>query len=147
VVPKAQVANLISKVENGVDEFRKYLERKGQNARNTASTAQAQGRKAKRTASESQKANANAKKDELDDALGDLNRSTNRLQRKFDPTDKWMETKLMVEKMLNDGRRINQAVVRANYGSEVARLWASPHRHERTCPGLRMCSFGDLNDY
>lgn len=43
MMPKAQVANLISKVENGVDEFRKYLERKGENAQNTASTAQAQG--------------------------------------------------------------------------------------------------------
>jgi hypothetical protein len=29
----------------------------------------------------------------LDDALGDLNRSTNRLRRKFDATDKWIETK------------------------------------------------------
>lgn len=125
LMPKAQVANLISKVENGVDEFRKYLERKGESARNTASTAQAQGRKAKRTASESQKANANAKKDELDDALGDLNRSTNRLRRKFDPTDTWMETKPQVEKMLDDGRRINQAVARGKYGSEVARLWAT----------------------
>jgi hypothetical protein len=125
MMPKAQVANLIAKVENGVDEFRNYLERKGENARNTASTAQAQGRKAKRTASEGQKANANAKKDELDDALGDLNRSTNRLRRKFDPTDKWMETKPQVENMLDDGRRINQAVTRGNYGSDVARLWAT----------------------
>jgi hypothetical protein len=50
--------------------------------------AQAHGQKAKRTASESQKANATAKKDELDNALGDLNRSTNRLRCKFDPTDK-----------------------------------------------------------
>jgi hypothetical protein len=125
MMPKAQVANLIAKVENGVDEFRDYLNRKGENAKNSASTAQAQGRKAKRTASESQKANATAKKDELDDALGDLNRSTNRLRRKFDPTDNWMETKPQVEKMLDDGRRINQAVARGNYGSEVARLWAA----------------------
>jgi hypothetical protein len=125
MMPKAQVANLIAKVENGVDEFRKYLDRKGENAKNTASTAQAQGRKAKRTATESQKANATAKKDELDDALGDLNRSTNRLRRKFDPTDKWMETKPQVEIMLDDGRRINQAVTRGNYGSDVARLWAT----------------------
>jgi hypothetical protein len=125
VMPKAQVANLIAKVENGVDEFRNYLERKGENARNTASTAQAQGRKAKRTPTESQKATVAAKTDELDDALGDLNRSTNRLRRKFDPTDKWMETKPQVENMLDDGRRINQAVARGNYGSEVARLWAT----------------------
>ena len=125
MMPKAQVANLISKVENGVDQFRDYLKRRGENAQNTASTAKAQGRKAKRTPTESQKATANAKKDELDDALGDLNRSTNRLRRKFDPTDKWMETKPQVEKMLDDGRRINQAVARGNYGSEVARLWAT----------------------
>jgi hypothetical protein len=61
----------------------------------------------------------------LDGALGDLNRSTNRLRRKFDPTDKWLETKPQVEKMLDDGRRINQAVTRGNYGSDVARLWAT----------------------
>ncbi len=125
MMPKAQVANLIAKVENGVDEFRDYLDRRGESAKNSASAAKAQGRKAKRTASESQKANATAKKDELNDALGDLNRSTNRLRRKFDPTDKWMETKPQVEKMLDDGRRINQVVARGNYGSEVARLWAA----------------------
>ena len=32
VMPKAQVANLIVKVENGVDEFRKYLDRRAENA-------------------------------------------------------------------------------------------------------------------
>jgi acyl carrier protein phosphodiesterase len=53
-------------------------------------------------------ANASSKKDALDDALGDLNRSTNRLRRKFDPTDKWMETKAQVEKVVDDGRKINQ---------------------------------------
>ena len=125
MMTKPQVANLISKVENGVDEFRNYLDKRGENAKNTASTAQAQGRKAKRTASDSQKANANAKKDELDDALSDLNRSTNRLKRKFNGTEKWMETKAQVEQVLDDGRRINQVVARGNYGSEVARLWAT----------------------
>jgi type III secretory pathway component EscR len=73
---KAQVANLIAKVENGVDDFRKYLEKRGDNARDASSTAQGSGRK-KRQAAESQKANAGRKKDALDDALGDLNRSTN----------------------------------------------------------------------
>jgi hypothetical protein len=77
---------------NGVDEFRNYLEKRGDNAREASSTAQASGRK-KRQATESQKANASSKKDALDDALGDLNRSTNRLRRKFDATDTWMETK------------------------------------------------------
>ena len=124
MMAKAQVANLIAKVENGVDEFRNYLEKRGDNAREASSTAQASGRK-KRQATESQKANASSKKDALDDALGDLNRSTNRLRRKFDPTDKWMETKGQVENVLDDGRKINQVVARGSYGAEAARLWAA----------------------
>ena len=55
MMAKAQVANLIAKVENGVDEFRNYLEKRGENAREASSTAQASGRK-KRQATESQKA-------------------------------------------------------------------------------------------
>jgi hypothetical protein len=123
MMAKAQVANLIAKVENGVDEFRNYLEKRGDNAREASSTVEASGRK-KRQATESQKATASSKKDALDDALGDLNRSTNRLRRKFDPTDKWMETKAQVEKVVDDGRKINQVVARGSYGPEAARLWA-----------------------
>jgi hypothetical protein len=63
-------------------------------------------------------------KDELDDALGDLNRSTNRLRRKFDAIDTWMETKSEVQSVVDDGRGINQVVARGNYGAEAARLWA-----------------------
>src|SRR3954471_24220282 len=123
MMAKPQVANLIAKVENGVDEFRDYLEKRGENAKTASSTAQASGRK-KRQATESQKANAGSKKDDLDDALGDLNRSTNRLRRKFDPADKWMETKAQVEKVVDDGRKINQVVARGSYGPDAARLWA-----------------------
>ena len=66
---KPQVANLIAKVENGVDQFRDYLKRRGDNAQSAASTPQAEGRRAKRgTASESGKAAASNTKDELDDA-------------------------------------------------------------------------------
>jgi hypothetical protein len=123
---KAVVADRIVKVENGVDEFRKYLERRGENAKTASTTAPTAGaRKGRKTATESQKAIANTKKDELDDALGDLNRSTNRLRRKFDATDKWMETKVEVERVVDDGRKINQAVTKGNYGTEVARLWAA----------------------
>jgi hypothetical protein len=125
VMTKAQVANLITKVENGVDEFRDYLDRRGENAKNTASTAQAQGKTTRRKPTDTQKANATAKKDELDNALGDLNRSTNRLRRKFDPTDKWMETKAEVQKVVDDGRKINNVVARGNYGADAAKLWAA----------------------
>ena len=129
LMAKAQVANLIAKVENGVDEFRNYLEKRGDNAKDGASTAQASGRRQGKKATEgqkateSQKAKASSKKDELDDALGDLNQSTNRLRRKFDATDTWMETKNLVERMVDDGRKINQVVARGSYGAEAARLW------------------------
>jgi len=124
---KGVVGEKIRRVEDGVDEFRNYLERKGDNARSTASSGQAQGRAGARrgTATESQKQTATVKKDELDDALGELNQSTNRLRRKFDPMDKWQETRVQAERVLDDGRRINQAVARGSYGSEVARLWAA----------------------
>jgi hypothetical protein len=125
LMPKPQVENLIKKVENGVDEFRDYLEKKGDKAKDTSSTAQAQGKSSRRKPTESQKANANTKKDALDDALGDLNRSTNKLRRKFDPTDKWMETKGEVEKVVDDGRKINQVIARGSYGADAARLWAA----------------------
>jgi hypothetical protein len=122
---KAQVASLITRVENGVDEFRNYLEKRGENASDAKSTAQATGRRRGQGATESQKSKANAKKDALDEALGDLNQSTNRLRRKFDATDKWIETKAQVESVLDDGRKINQVVARGNYGAEAARLWAA----------------------
>src|SRR3954467_12985040 len=125
LMPKAQVANLITKVENGVDEFRNYLEKRGDNARDANSAAQSSGRRKTKGASDSQKAKANTKKDELDDALGELNRSTNRLRRKFDATDKWMETKSQVEAVADDARKINPIVARGSYGADAARLWAA----------------------
>jgi hypothetical protein len=124
-MPKAQVASLITKVENGVDDFRNYLEKRGENASDAKSNAQASGRRRGQGATDSQKAKANTKKDALDDALGDLNKSTNRLRRKFDATDKWIETKSQVESVVDDARKINQVVARGNYGADAARLWAA----------------------
>ena len=126
LMPKAQVANLIVKVENGVDEFRKYLDRREDNAKDAkdSGTAKASGRRAGKAPTENQKAKASAKKDRLDDALGDLNRSTNRLRRKFDPIDTWMETKGEVQRVVDDGRAINSEIARGSYGTEAARLWA-----------------------
>lgn len=123
LMTKPQVANLIKNVENGVDEFRNYLEKRGDNASEAASAAAASGRRS-RQATSNQKAKATSKKDALDDALGDLNKSTNRLRRKFDATDTWMETKGRVENVLDDARKINPALARGSYGPEAARLWA-----------------------
>ena len=52
-LPKARVADLIVKVENGVDEFRDYLERRGDNAKDAkekGSTPQGEARRARRGA-------------------------------------------------------------------------------------------------
>ena len=116
------MSNLIKNVENGVDEFRSYLEKRGDNASDAASAAAASGRRS-RQATTSQK-NKATKKDALDDALGDLNKSTNRLRRKFDATDTWMETKGRVQSVLDDAKKINPALTRGSYGPEAARLWA-----------------------
>ena len=125
---KALVADKIRRVEDGVDEFRDYLKRRGDNARDATSTAQQSGRTSSRRGTantDARRASAQAGKDELDDALGDLNSSTNRLRRKFDATEKWIETKSQVERVVDDGRKINQVVARGKYGSDVAKLWAT----------------------
>ena len=127
---KAVVGDHIRKVEDGVDEFRKYLEHRGEDAKGRAETAQSSGTKTTRRGKTSSGANTEARKeqtkrtkDELDDALGDLNKSTNRLRRKFDPSSKYMETKVQMENVMDDGRKINQIMVRGKYGSQAERLW------------------------
>jgi hypothetical protein len=124
VFTKVQVGDRIRKVEDGVDEFRKWAENRAEKGQSSAQAAKASGRTRGRTATESQKAVAGEKKDELEDALGDLNRSTNRLRRKFDPLDKWMETRPQVENVLDDARKINQVMVRGKYGTQAERYWA-----------------------
>ena len=117
-------------MEDGVDEFRKWAEKRGEDAQSRAATAQSSGKTSRRTAAnpsttQARKDQAKNTKDDLNDALGDLNRSTNRLRRKFDATDKWMETKVQVEAVVDDGRRINQVMVRGNYGTQAERYWAA----------------------
>ena len=90
---KAQVGNLIKNVEDGVDKFRDYLDKRGETAKDTATTPAAQGRTKRAQPTDSQKNNAKTRKDALDESLGDLNKSTNKLRRKFDATDTWMSTK------------------------------------------------------
>ena len=123
VFTKVQVGDRIRKVEDGVDEFRKWAENRAEKGQSTAQTAKASGRARGRTATESQKTVANEKKDELDDALGELNQSTNRLRRKFDPLDAWLETRPQVERVMDDARKINQVMVRGKYGTQAERYW------------------------
>jgi hypothetical protein len=127
---KAYVADRIRKVEDGVDEFRKWAETRGEDAKSRADSAQSSGKTGRRSRSNANTANTEARKDQakdtkddLNDALGDINRSTNRLRRKFDATDKWMETKVQVEQVVEDGRRINQVMTKGNYGTQAERYW------------------------
>jgi len=129
---KAQVADRIRKVEDGVDQFRKYLENRGENARSTAQSAPATTSTTRRGSRSSNTANTAARqdqakrtKDELDDALGDLNRSTNRLRRKFDASSTYMETRVQMEAVMDDARRVNQVMVRGKYGTQAERYWAA----------------------
>ncbi len=127
---KAYVADRIRKVEDGVDEFRDWAKKRGEDAKGRAESAQSSGRTSRRAATGSSNTQARTDqakntKDDLEDALGDLNRSTNRLRRKFDATDKWMETKVQVEQVVEDGRRINQVMVRGNYGTQAERYWGA----------------------
>jgi hypothetical protein len=126
---KAQVGDRIRKVEDGVDEFRDYLEKRGDNARQDAQAAQNSGvtrRGRTNTANtDARQQRARQTKDDLDDALGDLNRSTNRLRRKFDPTSNYMETRVQMEQVMDDARKVNQVMVKGSYGTQPQRYWAA----------------------
>jgi len=124
---KAQVADRIRKVEDGVDQFRKWAEQRGDTAKGNAQAAKTSGRtrRSGNTPDDTQKQSTQQIKDDLNDALSDLDRSTNRLRRKFDPLDSWMETKAQMQQVMDDGRRINQVLVRGSYGSQAEKYWAA----------------------
>ena len=127
---KPQVADRIRKVEDGVDEFQKYLDSRGDDARSRAQSAQDSGtttrrRQANPSNTQTHQNQAKQTKDDLEDAMDDLNRSTNRLRRKFDPTANYLETRAQMERVIDSGRRVNQVMTRGNYGTQPERLWGA----------------------
>jgi ABC-type transporter Mla subunit MlaD len=127
---KAQVADRIRKVEDGVDEFDKYLEKRGDDAKNRTDSAQSSGATTRRQRSDSTNTQARGDqakqtKDDLENAMDDLNRTTNRLRRKFDPAANYLETKAQMEQVMDSGRRVNQVMVKGNYGTQAQRYWAA----------------------
>ena len=124
---KPQVAERIAKVENGVDDFEKYLTTRGENAKDQAGSAKSSGAKSSGAAKRGQgenSANKDARKDQakdqgkqskddLQNAMDDLNRTTNRLRRKFDETANYLETKVQMEQVMDSARRVNQVVGKA----------------------------------
>jgi hypothetical protein len=127
---KAQVADRIRKVEDGVDEFEKYLKNRGDDAKSRADSAQSSATGSRRqrsdsTNSQNRRNQAKQTKDDLEDAMDDLNRTTNRLRRKFDPTSNYLETKVQMEQVMDSARRVNQVMTKGNYGTQAERLWAA----------------------
>lgn len=126
---KAQVSEKIKQVEGATDDFKEYLDRKGENARSRASSPESQERRLRRSESvgeptEAQKARIQSGANELEDAVEDLENATDRLRRRFRRVQNYLDTRNQVEKVVEEGRRINQLVVRGNYGAEAARVWA-----------------------
>ena len=127
---KAQVADRIRKVEDGVDEFEKYLNNRGDDAKSRAESAQNSGSTSRRqridsSNSQNRRNQAKQTKDDLEDAMDDLNRSTNRLRRKFDPSPNYLETKVQMEQVMDSARRVNQVMTKGNYGTQAERYWAA----------------------
>ena len=129
---KAQVGDRIRKVENGVDDFEKYLTTRGENAQNQAASAKStkgggeskRGQGADRANKGAGKEQAKQSKDELQNAMDDLNRTTNRLRRKFDATANYLETKVQMEQVMDSARRVNQVVAKGKDG-QANRLWTA----------------------
>jgi hypothetical protein len=124
---KAVVGDHIKKVEDGVDEFRKYLEKRGEDVKNNGQAVQnSEARRGRATPAntEARKDQARRTKDQLDEALDDLNGATNRLRRRFSPTSNYMETKSQMEDVMESARRVNQVMVKGNYGTQPERYWS-----------------------
>ena len=119
----------IRKVENGVDDFEKYLSTRGENASNKAASAkngrETKHRKGANAANkDARKDQASQSKDDLQNAMDDLNRTTNRLRRKFDATANYLETKVQMEQVMDSARRVNQVVGKSK-DSQAGRLWTA----------------------
>jgi ABC-type transporter Mla subunit MlaD len=147
---KGQVADRIRKVEDGVDEFQKYLNNRGDDAKDRADSAQNSGATSRRqrgdsTNAQNRRNQVNQTKDDLEDAMDDLNRSTNRLRRKFDPTSNYLETKVQMEQVMDSARRVNQVMTKGNYGTQAQRYWAALRANiNDPCTVLQLDSHGDI---
>ena len=133
---KAQVGDRIRKVENGVDDFEKYLSTRGENAMDQAGSAKSsestksggsakRGQAANSANKDARKDQAGQSKDDLQNAMDDPNPTTNRLRRKFDATANYLETKVQTEQVMDSARRVNQVVGKGSNDGQAQRLWTA----------------------
>ncbi len=57
--------------------------------------------------------------------MDDLNRTTNRLRRKFDATANYLETKVQMEQVMDSARRVNQVVGKGSNDGQAQRPWTA----------------------
>ena len=60
--------------------------------------------------------------------MDDLNRTTNRLRRKFDATANYLETKVQMEQVMDSARRVNGVVAKGKDG-QAGKLWKALRAH------------------
>jgi hypothetical protein len=105
------------------------LENRGEDAKSRADSAQSSGATTRRQRSNSANTQAQGNqakqtRDDLENAMDDLNGTTNRLRRKFDSTSNYLETKVQMEQVMDSARRVNQVMVKGNYGTQAEKYWA-----------------------
>mgnify|MGYP003693711779 CR=1 FL=1 len=126
------MADRIRKVENGVDDFEKYLTSRGENAKDQAGSAKSSG--AAKRGQGANSANKDARKDarriktseskdDLQNAMDDLNRTTNRLRRKFDATANYLETKVQMEQVMDSARQRESGGGEGSNDGQAQSLW------------------------
>jgi hypothetical protein len=74
---------------------------------------------------DARKDQAGQTKDDIQNAMDDLNRTTNRLRRKFDPTANYLETKVQMEQVMDSARRVNQVAGKGSNDGQAQRLWTA----------------------
>ena len=127
---KPQVADRIRKVEDGVDQFQKYLENRGARHQEPGGIGTEQrsnnGPPAfKFSQHGGPREPSQADKRRSRECHGRSESHTNRLRRKFDPTSNYLETKAQMEQVMDSARRVNQVMVKGNYGTQAEKYWAA----------------------
>jgi hypothetical protein len=57
--------------------------------------------------------------------MDDLNRTTNRLKRRFYPTPNYLEIKAQMGQVMDGAHRVNQVMAKGHCGSQAGKYWAA----------------------
>lgn len=98
---KAQVENIIGRVEERVDNFVNRIDKSLDNSR----------------------LDGTRREDQINDRAKDLERSTDELRREFDRRDAWIENKDEVRQCLNIANDINVVMKRRKFNRETEQNW------------------------